>query len=191
MDQSPLHRRLWLAQLGLLLGSTILTLAAVELGLRIHYRCRLRQFLGKYIGPDGRPPILPADVPGLIYTHAPHVRGANSQGYIDAEHSLEKPHGVSRIVVIGDCVARGQGVGLEQSFPKLLEHDLNRSPAGVRYVSLVEHFSSEPAKHQAVRCDGRLDPHYNAAGLKIYAAVLAPALAATLREKLPLSKTDK
>lgn len=46
---------------------------------------------------------------------------------MDREHTLEKPAGVKRAVVIGDSVAAGFFVSLDDSFPRVLEHLLASS----------------------------------------------------------------
>ena len=58
----------------------------------------------------------PADDPRLLYTMRPNACSANSRGYLDTEHSIKKPDGVFRIVVIGDSIAAGQGVAREERF---------------------------------------------------------------------------
>ena len=64
-------------------------------------------------------------IPGLLYTYVPNHCGANSHGYFDYEYSYAKASGIYRIVIIGDSVAKGQGVDLEDSFGKVLETILN------------------------------------------------------------------
>jgi lysophospholipase L1-like esterase len=64
----------------------------------------------------GLPCTARADDARLLYTVRPHACSSNSQGYPDAEHSLSKPDGVFRVVVIGDSVAVGQGVAREERF---------------------------------------------------------------------------
>jgi lysophospholipase L1-like esterase len=54
----------------------------------------------------------------------------NSRGWRDYEYSLEKPAGVTRIMVVGDSVAFGYGVKLEDMFPKVLERRLNSGMPG-------------------------------------------------------------
>ena len=56
---------------------------------------------------------------------------SNSLGYRDTEHTLEKPPGVYRIVVLGDSIAAGLKLQkYERTFPPLLEQTLRR--AGVK-----------------------------------------------------------
>jgi lysophospholipase L1-like esterase len=65
--------------------------------------------------------------PRLIYTYIPNKCENNSQGYRDSEHSYKNVDGSFRIVLIGDSVANGDGVKLDESFGKLLENQLNES----------------------------------------------------------------
>ena len=50
----------------------------------------------------------------------------NSHGWRDSEYSLQKPDGITRIMVVGDSVTFGYGVQLEEMFTKVLEQELNR-----------------------------------------------------------------
>jgi hypothetical protein len=59
--------------------------------------------------------------PELIYIFIPNKCGNNSHGYYKKEGNN------FRIVLIGDSVAQGLGVKLEESFGKLLEKKLNES----------------------------------------------------------------
>jgi lysophospholipase L1-like esterase len=68
---------------------------------------------------------IPAESKQLIYTFIPNECGNNSRGYRGFEHELEKPAGTFRIVVIGDSVAEGHGVALDDTFPKIIERRLN------------------------------------------------------------------
>lgn len=51
----------------------------------------------------------------------------NSKGFRDVEHSLEKPQGVKRIVLIGDSFCESTQVNLEETFFRRLEKFLNTS----------------------------------------------------------------
>ena len=48
------------------------------------------------------------------------VQHRNSRRYRDVEHSVEKPPGVTRIVILGDSFAFGQGVADEEIFARVL-----------------------------------------------------------------------
>jgi lysophospholipase L1-like esterase len=54
----------------------------------------------------------------------------NSRGWRDAEYSLEKPQGATRLMVVGDSVVFGYGVEMEDMFPKVLERELNSQAQG-------------------------------------------------------------
>jgi hypothetical protein len=76
----------------------------------------------------------------LLYTYTPGQCGANSLGYRDTEHSIEKPEGVFRIVLIGDSVAEGRDVEADSAFGRVLERKLNARGDGRRYeVILLAH----------------------------------------------------
>ncbi len=51
----------------------------------------------------------------------------NSQGLRDTEHSSKKPYDTYRIVVLGDSYAEAMQVKLEDSFPKVLERELQKA----------------------------------------------------------------
>ena len=70
-----------------------------------------------------------SESPELIYRGLPGKCGMNSQGYRDYEYRFRKDPGVFRAVVIGDSVAAGLGVDIEDGFAKVLERSLNRLPA--------------------------------------------------------------
>lgn len=61
----------------------------------------------------------------------------NSKGLRDVEHNCEKEEGIFRIVVLGDSFMEAYQVPLEQSFPRLLEKNLNkRSSKKVEVINL-------------------------------------------------------
>jgi len=51
----------------------------------------------------------------------------NSAGWRDAEHTLEKPNGVTRIVALGDSFTFGYGVDFGQRFTEFLEESMSRA----------------------------------------------------------------
>ncbi|MEW6715644.1 MAG: SGNH/GDSL hydrolase family protein, partial [Nitrospirota bacterium] len=75
--------------------------------------------------------------PGLIYTFIPNKCGNNSHGYRDYKYSYKKETGSFRIIVIGDSVAQGQGVDLQESFGKVLETKLNQSVKNRQFEVIV------------------------------------------------------
>lgn len=119
--------RATLTNLGLFVGTLVLMFAGLEVYLRIRHGKELRRIAA---GRDEQELCtVPAQDPRLIYTFARNRCGANSQGYIDYEYTIAKPDDVFRILVIGDSVAQGRFVGLENSFCKLLEVRLNERPS--------------------------------------------------------------
>lgn len=75
--------------------------------------------------------------PGLIYAFVPNKCGNNSHGYRDYEYSYKKKDGTFRIIVIGDSVAQGQEVKLQESFGKVLETKLNQSFKNRKFEVIV------------------------------------------------------
>jgi len=131
-----------LANWGLLAGVTLVFLVGAELGLRwraaLAWERELKQMGVKaeqvaYVG---------SDIPGLYFRVRPLHKGSNSRGFFDAEHSLEKPAGTFRVVVIGDSVVEGTFVGWQNSFAHQLE------------VNLREAFPSQEWEVVALGCSG-------------------------------------
>jgi lysophospholipase L1-like esterase len=99
-------------------ASALLVAVGLEVGLRVqHRRTRVRLLAG-----DPTRPICtrPAADPLLVYDVTPGRCGANSRGFVDQEHAVPKPPGRRRLVVIGDSVAQGHGVGAADAFPARL-----------------------------------------------------------------------
>jgi len=120
----------------LLLLSTVAVLCgAAEIALRWRHAQAIRRIAGERDTQELCTTRSPN--PRLIYTLVPGRCGANSRGYIDREHALKKGKGVFRIVVIGDSVAQGRFLTLEQSFPKLLEKRLNNESDSLSYEVIV------------------------------------------------------
>jgi len=60
----------------------------------------------------------------------------NSDGFRDREYLIDKPNNTFRIVVLGDSVTFGQGVELNETYPKILEKKLNALNNGINYEVL-------------------------------------------------------
>ena len=75
--------------------------------------------------------------PDLIYTSIPNKCDTNSNGYRDYEYCYEKKKDTFRIVVIGDSVATGRGVEVEESFGNLLEKELNNLMDRKRFEVII------------------------------------------------------
>lgn len=69
-------------------------------------------------------------VPNLSTTFAGIKVNINSRGWRDADHPLARPDGITRIMVLGDSVAFGYGVQLEEMFSRVLERELNQEGPG-------------------------------------------------------------
>jgi hypothetical protein len=73
----------------------------------------------------------------LLYTYTPGECGANSRGFCDVEHAVQKPKGTFRIALIGDSVAEGRGVDPDSAFGRVLERMLNARGGKMRYEVIL------------------------------------------------------
>jgi len=97
--------------------------AAGELALRLFHRFQHHALDAKY--PDRARCMMPVDDPDLVYAYIPGACGNNAQGYWDYPRTFDKPAGTFRIVLIGDSVAVGDGVDIQDRFGQVLERRLN------------------------------------------------------------------
>jgi lysophospholipase L1-like esterase len=105
----------------------LLAALGLELGLRaVHDRARARL---RARDPARSICTRPAADPALVYEVTPGRCGANSRGFQDEEHAVPRPPGMRRLVVIGDSVAQGVGVGRANAFPEQLERILDAGSA--------------------------------------------------------------
>jgi len=88
----------------------------------------------------------PVADPSLSFVHVPNrsafLMGVqvsiNSRGLRDREYPELKPPDTYRIVMLGDSTTLGWGVEQDQTIPKILERELNRSPiAGYRRCEVL------------------------------------------------------
>jgi len=149
-EHTPKRRsRIW-ANVLLACGSTLLSLVAIEIGLRVIRRwqapvrleeldARRKRFRGRETGLGHM--IMASKNPRLVYEFIPrlHVRfhgtdvRINSSGYRDDEFSLAKPPHTIRIAALGDSVGFGWKVAKEETCPEALEQILNRFSNGARF----------------------------------------------------------
>ena len=106
-DRVPLDARR--APLALAASSVVLTLLALELGVRALGLNAPR--------PTGYAP---------VNTDLRFGRPRNARGYRDVERPLEKPAGTRRVVVMGDSFAWGAGIEYEDTWAQRLERGLTR-----------------------------------------------------------------
>lgn len=90
----------------------LLALAATEAGLRAYAR-----------EPNVPLHVVCGDCP-YLYGMNPRHRGVSSQGLRDRDFAIPKPASVFRILVLGDSIAYGVGVGPDDTFAKVLERRL-------------------------------------------------------------------
>jgi hypothetical protein len=111
----------WLVNGLLVIGAIAGALVLVEAGLRVFYP----QPMGVWHEDrDG----LPLHWPGLV-SYLPQFGlsvSFNSAGMRDREHSVEKPEGVLRLLVLGDSFMEALQVPFDASFPSLLERELTK-----------------------------------------------------------------
>ncbi len=119
----------------LLLFVLLLLFGLAEFGLRGVASAKREQLAGQF--DEGGMRAIPSATPGLIYTYDPDFPEVNSRGYIDDEHSLAKPDGVYRIVLIGDSVADGRDVDPSVRFASVIEDSLQIPGKSVEVIVLA------------------------------------------------------
>jgi lysophospholipase L1-like esterase len=132
--QQPRQRKKIATWLSVLLAIIIL-LGMAEIALRKQHKTLRDRLAAKYAKKELT---LRADKdPRLIYSYNPDRPGINSKGYRDHEYAYRKEQGVFRIITIGDSVAAGYGVGLEETFSKVLERRLNHNTKGKKFEVII------------------------------------------------------
>ncbi|KAA3607812.1 MAG: hypothetical protein DWQ01_12045 [Planctomycetota bacterium] len=138
----PPRKRLFLSALIVLAGFTALELGARcwlfgRRGLNFSYVNSLRSF--------GRADLLRASpAPEVHYELRPNLNlrfqgvhfQTNAWGMRNPPASLDKPGDCFRLAIVGDSPAMGWGVQVHDSFPALLQEDLNDSDTGTRFEVL-------------------------------------------------------
>lgn len=133
-------------------SSTAITLLLMELSIRLFSPQPLNHYNFTFIQSDGAREIVLGQkiserrqrtkdfgpyIPNLSTYFGGVKVTINSRGWRDDEHSLAKPPGVTRVMVVGDSVVFGYGVELDDMFPKVLERGLNRQrPGRYQVISL-------------------------------------------------------
>lgn len=120
------HRRNTIYSLILLFGSLSMSALAAEVILRM-------------LGHHGAPQlainnIYPVNDPVLDWRYVPNsetrlgrvIYKYNKSGFRDVDHLVEKPPGITRIVVVGDSVTEGAGVEWESVFSHILQSKLTQ-----------------------------------------------------------------
>lgn len=153
-----------LAAFALALASTIFTLGAAELALRVVAWRAQPAPAAHDPEHDGLPRL-----EGLVELARPGVRGLsngvlwrmNSEGIRGPERSLVPPPGVFRIAVVGDSFAAGQGAREEDAYAAQLEEMLNRG-GSPRFEVLNVGLGGLNAEHvldRAERVAANFQPH--------------------------------
>src|SRR5262245_45393785 len=99
----------------------LLSLTLVAGGAELVLRAREARRVERILARDPTRELCTEPDPELLYRYAAGRCGFNARGYRDREHALAKPPGVFRFAVIGDSVAAGDGVELDERFDRALE----------------------------------------------------------------------
>ena len=132
-----MKKKLMLANLGLAATSLCVSLIIAELALR------------SVIPLDSRQPFefrIPHPVLGwVLQPNATYLREFpegtvsvtyNSQGWRDLEHSVEKPKGVFRILVLGDSFMEANSINLDDTFPRQVEELAQATGKNVEVINM-------------------------------------------------------
>jgi lysophospholipase L1-like esterase len=122
--------------------STVVACVAAGTGAEIWLRARGFDPLGE-LRSAGPVVIRRSENPNLAYELVPGASGlawgcevrVNADGFRDRAYARARPAGVRRIVVLGDSIAMGTGLAVEQTFPKRLEELL--APEHVEVLNLA------------------------------------------------------
>ena len=146
MPRSDRTRASWLAGPLILAGGALLGLILLELTTRQLYGRGGMQF-GIEMWEYARLLKRVSSNPEMGHEHRPsahaHLMGVdveiNGRGLRDRTFEIPKPHGILRIMVLGDSMTFGWGVPVEATYPKVLERWLNerRSPETGRTYEVV------------------------------------------------------
>lgn len=105
----------------------------------------ISELVVRFFFPQNLYPFVYKDDPLVSYRLKENYRGihkapefsvkveTNSAGHRDYEHSIVKPENVYRIMVLGDSFTFGEGVEMDESYPKVVEERLNKGKRGRRY----------------------------------------------------------
>ncbi len=123
------------AKILLTILSIVLVLLMLEVNFRIFQLCPNRS---RYFNSYSQ--VILSNNQKLVYELNPSTPGINSDGMRDREYALLKPADTLRIAVLGDSIAFGSGVEMNQTFAKVLEDKLNQwsvtNKEGLKYEVL-------------------------------------------------------
>lgn len=120
---------------GLLLAETVVRLAHLAPEVVLVQEGRFRLSPNPLIGYE---PVPDFDFEGKTDSFHDYVGTSNSLGFRDREHTLVKEPGTSRILLLGDSVAAGQGVRLaKNAFPALVEQQLLEAGLPIELINFA------------------------------------------------------
>jgi len=128
------HLRLLLYRLLLVVGSLVVALLIVEVGLRIAGFTYFNPYIADAeVGYSLRP-----GAAGWWTREGRTYVTINSQGFRDREHTIAKPADTFRVAVLGDSFAEAFQVPLEKTFWSVMERQLSSCvPAGKQKVEVL------------------------------------------------------
>lgn len=127
----------------LIAAGVILTLFALELGLRVYftwYGAELDRILYLYSASELQEKLddneIHVPLPYLNYGLNPDYEGHNRLGYRGPEIAIPKPEGAFRIVAMGDSITYGLGISWQDAYPAQLQNILH-SQYGYTNVEVI------------------------------------------------------
>lgn len=119
----------------LLLALASLTLATGVAEMILRWR-HAREKAELLVGLEGAELCTEAD-PDLVYRYAPGRCGFNLRGFRDIDHAARPAPGITRFVVLGDSVAVGDGVAIEERFDRVLARRLGEAGLPAEAINLA------------------------------------------------------
>jgi lysophospholipase L1-like esterase len=118
---------------GVVLGALVLFLGLGEAATRVLNRAGLMYDVEMFKYSRALKRDAPPEAPDMHHWHVPNASAVlqgvtvttNSKGLRDHEHAYEIAPGVTRVLVLGDSITLGWGIPMEDSYPKVLERQLN------------------------------------------------------------------
>lgn len=126
-----------------IIGSSLFTLLAVEIGLRLFNQAFMNLIPQFMIIDTAGELFFKSEDESLLYEMRPNIQTealgkitkTNSLGFRDRDYSLTDDPEVFRIIGLGDSIAFGLDMELEKSYHKLIEAELNRDGFPVEVVN--------------------------------------------------------
>jgi hypothetical protein len=134
---SEKKRLAWIINLSLMLVALVMSLLIGELFIRTFYPQKLYYSISQWDPYVGFTLIPNIDVFSKHEDYTMHIK-VNSKGLRDREFPHQKPRDTVRIGMFGDSFTFGEGVQIDEAYPKVLEALLNRNEAIAKTGRRVE-----------------------------------------------------